>query len=139
MVWEDRRLRDITEADVCRLVDSGLEEHLQLEYKSALYTKDRDGNKEFLLDVCQFANAEGGIVLIGVDERRDDQEQPTGSPDPNVSLGIDDPNPERVLQSYDSRVVSCIEDRLPIESASIQARPRHPHPEQLKQAALCTP
>ncbi len=37
MVWEDRRLRDITEADVRRLVDSGLEEHLQLEFKSALY------------------------------------------------------------------------------------------------------
>jgi len=78
MVWEDRRLRDIREADVRQLVDSGLEEHLQLEYKSALYAGNRDGNKESLLDVCQFANAEGGILLIGVDERRDAQERPTG-------------------------------------------------------------
>ena len=126
MVWEERRLRDIREADVRQLVDSGLEEHLQLEYKSALYAGNRDGNKESLLDVCQFANAEGGILLIGVDERRDAQERPTGSPDPNATLGIDDPNPERILQSYDSRVVSCIEERLPIESASIPvANGRH--------------
>jgi hypothetical protein len=119
MVWEDRRLREITEADVRQLVESGLEEHLHLEYKSALYAGTRDGNKEFLLDICQFANAEGGIVLIGVGEKRDTQGQPTGSPDPDLPLGVDHPNPEKVLQSYDSRVVSCIEDRLALESAPI--------------------
>jgi predicted HTH transcriptional regulator len=36
-----------------------------------------------------FANAEGGILLIGVDEKRDAQGQPTGTPDPAIPLGVD--------------------------------------------------
>jgi hypothetical protein len=47
-MWEDRRLRDITEADVRQLVNAELEEHLQLEYKSALYENHERGHKEFL-------------------------------------------------------------------------------------------
>jgi len=119
MVWEDRRLRDIAEADVSQLVSSGLEEHLQLEYKSALYDGGDRGGKECLLDICMFANAGGGILLLGVPERRDAQGQPTGAPDPDAPLGINIPNPEMALQSYDSRVLANIDDRLPLESAAI--------------------
>jgi hypothetical protein len=119
MLWEGRALRDIREADVRRLVGSGLEEHLQLEYKSALYEDNDRGRREFLLDICMFANAGGGIMLIGVDERRDEQEQPTGAPDPEGILGIDVQNPEAVLNAYDARVMEAIEERLPLESASI--------------------
>jgi hypothetical protein len=63
MLWEGRALRDITEGDIRTLVDSGLEEHMQLEYKSQLYTDNDNGRREFLLDICMFANAEGGILL----------------------------------------------------------------------------
>ncbi|MCX5771336.1 MAG: hypothetical protein NTZ09_13860, partial [Candidatus Hydrogenedentes bacterium] len=34
-------------------------------------------------------------------------------------LGIEVPNPEAVLQGYDARVVSCIEERLRVESHAI--------------------
>jgi hypothetical protein len=61
-MWEDKRLRDVTEADVQQLVNSGLEEHLQLEYKSALYDGNDQGSRESLLDICMFANAGGGIA-----------------------------------------------------------------------------
>ena len=47
-MWEDRQLRDITEADVQQLVNSALEEHLQLEYKSAIYENNHQGSKESL-------------------------------------------------------------------------------------------
>jgi hypothetical protein len=30
-MWEDRRLRDITEQDIRQLVNAGLEEHIELE------------------------------------------------------------------------------------------------------------
>jgi len=76
-MWEDKRLRDIIEADVRQLVDSGLEEHLQLEYKSALYDGNDQGSRESLLDICMFANAGGGILLIGVSELRDGNNQPS--------------------------------------------------------------
>jgi hypothetical protein len=120
MLWEGRALREIGEADVRRLVDTGLREHLQLEYKSALYEDNDRSNREFLLDVCMFANSSGGILLIGVSERRDARGQPTGSPDPAVPLGIELPNPEAVLGAYDARVTAAIEERLPLEMAAIQ-------------------
>ena len=55
-----------------RHLEVGLEEHLQLEYKSALYEDNDRGNREFLQDICMFANSSGGILLLGVSERRDE-------------------------------------------------------------------
>ncbi len=119
MLWEGRPLRDIRENDVRRLIDSGLTEHLHLEYKGALYDDSDRGSREFLLDVCMFANAAGGIVLLGVPERRDEHGQPTGAPDPDGVLGLDVPNPEVVLNAYDARVMEAIEERLALESVSV--------------------
>ncbi len=118
-MWEDRRLRDITEADLRRLVNSELEEHLQLEYKSALYDGNDNGSKESLLDVCMFANAGGGILLIGISEQRDAVGQPTGVADPAAPLGVEIQNPEMVLQSYDTRVIASVQERLSLESYAI--------------------
>ena len=114
-MWEDRNLSDLTDADVRLLVESGVGEHLRLEYKRELYGNRDADNKEFLKDICMFANAGGGILLIGIDELRDANGQPTGLPDPAAQIGINIDNPNLILQAYDARVVSCIEDRLPIE------------------------
>jgi len=119
MVWEGKPLRDIRENDVRALIESGLEEHLQLEYKSTLYEDNDRGRREFLLDVCMFANSSGGILLIGVPERRDQEGQPTGVPDAAGTLGLDVPNPQAVLNAYDARVMEAVEERLPLESVSI--------------------
>lgn len=119
MLWEGRPLRDVREADVRRIVESGLQEHLQLEYKGALYDDTDRSRREFLLDTCMFANSAGSIVLIGIPERRDDQGQPTGVPDSDGVLGLDVPNPAGVLTAYDARVTEAIEERLSMESASI--------------------
>jgi hypothetical protein len=118
-MWEDKRLRDITEADVRQLVNSGLEEHLQLEYKSALYDDSKEQARESLLDICMFANAGGGILLIGVSEQRDENGQPTGIPDPTATLGVELSNPEQLLLSYDNRVVANIQERLSVEMSAI--------------------
>lgn len=125
-MWEDRRLRDITEADLRQIIESQLEEHLQLEYKSALYENNHQGSKESLLDICMFANAGGGILLLGISEQRDAGGQPTGLPDPNAQLGLEIANPEAVMQGYDARVVANIQERLPLESYAIPvAENRH--------------
>ena len=113
MLWEGKALRDICEADVRRLTEIGLEEHLQLECKSTLYEDNDRGNREFLQDVCMFANSSGGILLLGVSERRDEGGQPTCVPDPAAPLGIELPNPEMVLGAYDARVTAAVEERLP--------------------------
>jgi predicted HTH transcriptional regulator len=102
--------------DSSTLIESGLEEHLQLECKSALYEDNDRGRREFLLDTCMFANSSGGILLIGVPERRDEQGQPTGAPDPAGMLGLEVPNPEAVLNAY---VMEAIEERLPLEVTAV--------------------
>lgn len=119
MLWEGRPLRDIHETDIRTIIESGLEEHLQLEYKSQLYQNNDHDRREFLLDICMFANSSGGILLIGVPERRDENDQPTGVPDSAGILGLELPNPASVLASYDARVMEAIEERLPLESTSI--------------------
>jgi hypothetical protein len=119
-LWENRPLRDIRETDIRNIVASGLEEHLQLEYKRELYADGATGRREFLQDICMFANTAGGILLIGVPELRDAQGQPTGVPDPAGDLGLETPNPEAVLAAYDARVMEAIEERLPLESTAIQ-------------------
>jgi predicted HTH transcriptional regulator len=105
--------------DSSTLIESGLEEHLQLEYKGALYEDNDRGGREFLLDICMFANSSGGILLIGVPERRDEQGHPTGAPDRAGMLGLEVPNPEAVLNAYDARVMEAIEERLPLEATAV--------------------
>jgi hypothetical protein len=121
MIWEGNRLRDISEADLRQILESGVEEHKHLDYKAELYATNDAGKKDFLIDVCAFANAEGGILLIGVPEVRDSGNgQPTGAPDLSKFEGIESTNPDAVLLSYDSRVVSGIEERLSLETHAIK-------------------
>jgi Putative DNA-binding domain len=107
MLWEGRPLRNIREADIRAVINSGLEEHLQLEYKSELYEDNDRGRREFLLDICMFANTVGGILLIGIPERRENG-QPTGVPDAAGNIGLDLANPEATLAAYDARVMESI-------------------------------
>lgn len=48
MLWEGRALTDIREVDIRAVIESGQKEHLQLEYKSALYETNDHGRREFL-------------------------------------------------------------------------------------------
>lgn len=54
--------------DIERLVAENQEESKTLEFKAGLYEDSRDGTKEFLKDVTAFANAQGGKLLIGIEE-----------------------------------------------------------------------
>jgi hypothetical protein len=61
-------LKDITQEDLQRLVNDGVEEGKFIEYKKELkISKDKD-RKEFLADVTAFANASGGHLIFGIEE-----------------------------------------------------------------------
>lgn len=87
MIFGNRPLREINEGDIRALVNAGMAEHLQLEYKSVRYDEGDRGRRDFLQDVCMFANAAGGVLLIGVPELRGADEQPSGIPDPDGDSG----------------------------------------------------
>jgi hypothetical protein len=120
MIFGNRLLRDITETDIRALVESGMAEHLQLEYKSAPYEKTGDGHREFLKDICMFANAIGGVLIVGITEIRGEDGKPSGVLDPGAELGVESANPENELLSYDSRIVACIQERLVVESHPVK-------------------
>lgn len=120
MLFDGKALQEITENDLReRLVNAGLGEHFCLEYKQTFYEETDRGRKEFLLDICMFANAQGGVLLIGIPEERDEQDKHTGKPDRTAPLGIETANPEPILQAYDASITDSIEERLSVESVAI--------------------
>lgn len=61
-------LSDWTEADLKALVTESQSEGRRWEFKRDQYKWNDAGTREFLADVSSFANAGGGMLLIGVDE-----------------------------------------------------------------------
>ena len=55
-----------------KFIELGLEEGAQIDYKEALSgTSKKEAYKEFLKDISAFANANGGLLIIGVKEPDD--------------------------------------------------------------------
>jgi Schlafen, AlbA_2 len=119
MAFDDKPLADISENDIRNLIQTGRVEGPTLEYKSDLYDNSDRGSREFLLDVCMFANASGGTILIGIPEFRNEADEPTGAPDPHAEIGIEHANPEQQLLSYESRILEAIDERLPVQLRAV--------------------
>lgn len=59
----------LTEADLQWLITNGVRESVTLEFKRQMYERrDQSARFEVLRDVTSIANAEGGALILGVDE-----------------------------------------------------------------------
>lgn len=59
----------LTEADLRWLIDNAVRENVSVEYKRQTYDKrDPNARIEMLRDVSSIANAEGGVLILGMDE-----------------------------------------------------------------------
>jgi len=105
-------------ADIIDAVAAGLSENLRLDYKREPYAGNDDGRKELLRDICMFANASGGMLIIGVDEVRDEEGKPTGTPSA-TDIGVSIDNPEKLLDAYAAAVESCISERLLVQTKAV--------------------
>lgn len=83
----DKPLHDVTHADIQALVDAGVGESRTLEFKEQLPPGSDRGMVEFCKDVTAMANAQGGDIVFGVSEQRDDAGRPTGRPAAIIGLG----------------------------------------------------
>lgn len=83
-----------------------LQEGHFLDYKRE-YAKPAsyEGKKEFLKDVTGMANAAGGSIIVGVDERLDAEEFP------GTLIGFE--GGEGISQLWENITKSCIEPRIP--------------------------
>lgn len=68
MVFRSKRLSDLQEPDLQRLIVDRVQERDTVEYKRDMYGNSRDDKREMLKDIVSMANHRGGYLLIGIDE-----------------------------------------------------------------------
>lgn len=102
----------ISADDIVSLVANQTPERKTLEFKEKLADGTDKAKKEFLADVCSFANAEGGYIIYGIRERRAMDGQPTGIAEAVVSLA--DPNPSVACDRLEQLIRTGIAPRIPV-------------------------
>ncbi|WP_413943079.1 helix-turn-helix domain-containing protein [Bdellovibrio sp. HCB-162] len=79
-------INSIQFSDIEKLIKDAIPESTFLDYKQELPSgKDAD-KKDFVADLASFANKDGGIIIYGISEKRDDNGGKTGLPDSIVDL-----------------------------------------------------
>lgn len=76
----------VTKADIDRLITNQVPESVTLDYKRELKLSGRDDKKEFLADVTAFNNTQGGLLIFGIQEEKDEGNKNTGLPDKVLPL-----------------------------------------------------
>ena len=109
MILGGRSLRDISLDDIHLLIENRVPEGLHLDYKETPYSGRPQDRREMLRDSIALANAEGGYLVLGV------QEDGTGRP---LSLMPFD-NPQDIAQAMRQACLDGIRDR--IEGLEIRA------------------
>jgi len=109
-------IEEITSAHIESLVAEKVTERKALEYKEKLPEGTDGAKKEFLADVCSFANASGGDIIYGIRDQRDSNGKPTGIPEEIVGLnGVN-------LSGERERLEAIIRDGIKPRIPSVQAK-----------------
>ena len=110
MIFDGKPTREISAADLLRLVAERVPEDRHLDYKQAPYPSTDPGKKELIKDVCSFANTDGGYIIIGI---RDDGER-------RAADFINVENVEGVRHSIIDSCLEKIEPRLELDVGNIE-------------------
>lgn len=107
----NKRLDEIEKSDIDALIANSVRENRQLDYKETTPGASDDEKREFLSDVCSFANAAGGFILYGVREQRDDNNQATGIP--GAPLGLSGVNIDAEALRLQNILRDGVDPRIP--------------------------
>ena len=80
-----------------------------MEYKREFKFSDDKDKKEMLAHICAFASAEGGAILYGIEDEKDDSGKNSGIPKQIIGLKI---NTDEVIRSLDESIRKSIEPTL---------------------------
>src|SRR5437667_8363505 len=105
------------------LVDAGLREGRQFEFKQQLPGGSDDDKREFLADVSSFANAAGGDLVYGLGDRIENGKR-TGEVDRIVGLPGVTLEAERLR--LESTIRTGIDPRLAVQPLDIRRDPDPP-------------
>jgi hypothetical protein len=102
---------EIEPADLLQLVDDGVRESHELDYKQDLPAKPDGDKKEFLRDITALANSAGGWIIYGVQEKVDAIGNKTGEPEKcsGVLLGT---SADAEIRRLDSLIAHGVEPAL---------------------------
>lgn len=105
-----KKIENVSEDDIKRLVSNGVSESKTLDYKRELKIETGDDRKEFLYDIASLANTEGGAIVYGIEEQKDSQGQNTGIP--SQITGITIHNKDKLIQKVEDLAKNNIEPHL---------------------------
>jgi hypothetical protein len=91
------RLSAITAAHIQALVDEEERERSDLDFKEKLPDRSDSAKEDFVADVCAFANARGGDIVYGIQDKKDETGQPSGVA--GAIVGLARVNPDREMAS----------------------------------------
>lgn len=116
MIFRGKKLTDLQEQDLQRLVNDQVQERDTVEYKRDMYGNSDADKREMLKDIASMANHRGGYLLVGFDE--DEEGIPT-----NVG-GIEPGNHvERItsscLDNIDKRIVGLEINDVPLSNGRV--------------------
>jgi hypothetical protein len=97
-----KRTDQLTSDDIKRLVDNKVQETKSLDYKRELKLAQDKDRKEFLFDVSSMYNTDGGCLVFGIEESKDDKGQNTGTPETITGITID--NYDKLVQQIEDTV-----------------------------------
>ncbi|HEX3933110.1 MAG TPA: ATP-binding protein [Puia sp.] len=105
-----KRADTLKEEDILRLVSNKIPENKSLDYKRDLKLSQDKDRKEFLFDVTSMANTDGGCLVYGIEEAKDEKGQNTGIPEMIVGFGID--NFDKLAQAIEDNIKGNTEPRI---------------------------
>lgn len=116
MVFRGRKLFDIKEQHLERVVHDQVQERDTIEYKSAMYGHSDEEKREMLKDISSMANHRGGYLIIGIEE--DEEGIPT------KVTGVEAGNHvERIrdscLDNIDKRIVGLEIEDVPLSNGKV--------------------
>lgn len=110
MLLLGKRVQDVGAEEVERLVSSGIAESKTLDFKRELRLDKDSDKKEFLYDLAAMANTDGGVLIAGIEEKKDSQKRASSVAGEIVGFPVE--NEEQFRQRVEDLVYSSIEPRI---------------------------
>lgn len=103
MIFKGKALDKINEEDLKRLIEDRVGEGQYVEYKSQMYNKTEKRDwRELFKDVSAIANAEGGFLIIGIEEDKE------GYPHTMAGISNGENEKDRILSACDNSILERI-------------------------------
>lgn len=106
----ETRVDKLKSDDIKRLLVNQIQENKILDYKMEIKLQKDADKKEFLYDVSAMYNTDGGCIIYGIEEEKDENGKNTGKPLNIVDLKIE--NSDNLFQQIEDIINTSTEPRI---------------------------